>query len=437
MRLARRRTAEAVLSSASTVVVGVLTLLLCSFPTTRGLGVASAVGIVVAAAAVLLVLPAALVLSGRWVFWPVVPRVGQRTLVESGTFWGRVGEVVARAPGRLIVGSTLLLAVMAAGLSQVQTGLSTSEQFLDEPEAIAAADRLAESFPAGAAEPTVVVTADDADRVAAAVAEAPGVTPGQTTGGDGDWSKLAVVLDARAGSADAEEAVLDLRTVLDGFEETYVGGAEAEAIDEADAAARDRGVVIPLVLLLVLLVLVALLRSLVAPVILVATVVATYLAALGLSWWVFTGVLGFEAIDVGMPLLAFLFLVALGVDYNIFLVTRAAEEAKESGTREGMLRALAATGGVITSAGILLAAVFTVLGVLPLVVLAQLGVVIGIGVLLDTLLVRTVLVPAIAVRLGDRFWWPRRFGTDVTGTTDAEVKPRLRQPSDDAVATEL
>ena len=138
-----------------------------------------------------------------------------------------------------------------------------------------------------------------------------------------------------------------------------------------------------------------------------------------------------------MPWLAFLYLVALGVDYNIFLVTRAAEEAKESGTRDGMLRALAATGGVITSAGILLAAVFTVLGVLPLVVLAQLGVVIGIGVLLDTLLVRTVLVPAIAVRLGDRFWWPRRFGADVTGTTDAEVKPRLRQRSDDAVTTEL
>ena len=152
-----------------------------------------------------------------------------------------------------------------------------------------------------------------------------------------------------------------------------------------------------------------LLRSLVAPVILVATVVATYFAALGASWWVFTELLGFTAIDVGMPLLAFLFLVALGVDYNIFLVTRAAEESVGHGTREGMLRALAATGGVITSAGILLAAVFAVLGVLPLVVLAQLGVVIGIGVLLDTLLVRTVLVPAIAVRLGDRFWWPRRL----------------------------
>ena len=410
MRRAWRRTSEAVLSSGATVVVGVLTLLLCSFPTTRGLGVASAVGIVVAAAGVLLVLPAALVLCGRWVFWPVVPRMGQPTLVESGSFWGRVGRTVARVPGRLIVGSVLLLAVMAVGLSQVQTGLSTSEQFLDEPEAIAAADRLAESFPAGAAEPTVVVTAEDPDQVVAAVAEVPGAAPGPAVEGEDGWSRLTVVLDAGPGSPAAEEAVLDLRGTLDRFDETWVGGAEAVAIDEADAAARDRGVVIPVVLLLVLVVLMLLLRSVVAPLILVATVVATYLAALGVSWWIFTGLFGFEAIDVGMPLLAFLFLVALGVDYNIFLVTRAAEEAPGRGTRDGMLRALAATGGVITSAGILLAAVFTVLGVLPLVVLAQLGVVIGIGVLLDTLLVRTVLVPAIAVRLGDWFWWPRRFG---------------------------
>ena len=170
---------------------------------------------------------------------------------------------------------------------------------------------------------------------------------------------------------------------------------------------------IPLILGLVVVALVVLLRSLVAPLILVASVVGTYLAALGLSWGLFTEVFGFDSLDVGVPLLAFLFLVALGVDYNIFLVTRAAEEAGwqggSHGAREGMLRALTATGGVITSAGILLAAVFAVLGVLPLVVLAQLGVVICVGVLLDTLVVRTVLVPAIAVRMGDTFWWPRRL----------------------------
>jgi putative drug exporter of the RND superfamily len=159
---------------------------------------------------------------------------------------------------------------------------------------------------------------------------------------------------------------------------------------------------------------VLLLRSVVAPILLVLTVLGTYIASLGASWWLFKEVFGFAGVSVGMPLLAFLFLVALGVDYNIFLVTRAWEETEEHGARAGMLRALAATGGVITSAGILLAAVFAVLGVLPLVVLAQLGVVICIGVLLDTLVVRTVLVPALALLLGDRFWWPRRVPQQVT-----------------------
>jgi RND superfamily putative drug exporter len=176
----------------------------------------------------------------------------------------------------------------------------------------------------------------------------------------------------------------------------------------------------------VLLALVLLLRSLVAPVLLVLTVLATYLASLGLSWWLFTTVFGFEALDVGVPLLAFVFLVALGVDYNIFLVTRAREEAATHGAATGMLRALTATGGVITSAGILLAAVFAVLGVLPLVVLAQLGVVICVGVLLDTLLVRTVVVPALGVWLGDRFWWPRKLTRHAREPQTAVTTPARR-----------
>ena len=201
--------------------------------------------------------------------------------------------------------------------------------------------------------------------------------------------------------------------------DTFVGGTEAQALDAATASGRDRLLILPLILALVLVALGGLLRSVVAPLVLVATVLATYAASLGLSWVLFTQVLGFERLDDGVPLLAFVFLVALGVDYNIFLVTRASEEAREHGTRAGMLRALSATGGVITSAGILLAAVFAVLGVLPLVVLAQLGVIICVGVLLDTLVVRTVLVPAIGVLLGDRFWWPRRFAAPVESTTSA------------------
>jgi RND superfamily putative drug exporter len=191
---------------------------------------------------------------------------------------------------------------------------------------------------------------------------------------------------------------------------TLVGGTDAQDVDSDAATRDDRALVLPLILVVVLLALGLLLRSVVAPVVLVLTVVATYLAALGAGWVLSSSVFGFDGLDVGVPLQAFLFLVALGVDYNIFLVARAAEEAERYGAREGMLRALGSTGGVITSAGVLLAAVFAVLGVLPLVVLAQLGIVICVGVLLDTLVVRTVLVPAIALRLGDRFWWPRRPG---------------------------
>jgi len=413
MRRALSATSEAVLSSSTTVVVGLLTLLLSVFPSTRGLGLACAVGVVVAAVAALVVLPCALVICGRWVFWPLVPRVGQATLVDSRGVWRRVGDVVGRRPTAAVLVCVVLLGSLAVGLTQIRTGLSEADQFLDAPEAITAGERLAESFPAGFSDPTVVITRADPAEVTAIVDEVGGVAsarPGPAVVG---LAQIDVVLAAEPGSASAQETVVRLRTALaDDVEpsgQTWVGGTEATEIDERDAAARDRLVVIPVILVLVIGALMLLLRSLVAPVILVASVIATYFASLGASWWLFTGVFGFDQLDVGVPLLAFIFLVALGVDYNIFLVTRAAEESPAHGTRLGMLRALTATGGVITSAGILLAAVFAVLGVLPLVVLAQLGVVICVGVLLDTLLVRTVLVPAIAVRMGDRFWWPRRL----------------------------
>ena len=222
-------------------------------------------------------------------------------------------------------------------------------------------------------------------------------------------AQIDAVLSGAPSSDEARQGVGSLRAAMASFDGTHVGGTEARALDTSAAAADDRGLVLPVILVLVLLVLMLLLRSVVAPIILVATVVATYVASLGISWVLFTQVFGFERLDDTAPLYAFVFLVALGVDYNIFLVSRAKEEAAEHGARQGMLRGLAATGGVITSAGILLAAVFAVLGVLPLVVLAQIGVIICVGVLLDTLVVRTVLVPAIAILLGDRFWWPRKL----------------------------
>ncbi|MDI6912345.1 MMPL family transporter [Nocardioides sp.] len=405
MAHALRRTAEAVLASATTVVLGLLTLLLSLTPTTRGLGLACAVGVVVAAAFALVVLPAVLVLFGRWVFWPRVPHVGEAVTVESDTVWHRIGARVARRPAAVVGGSVVLLAVMAVGLLRVDLGLDQAEQFLDEPEAISAAARLADSFPAGTADPTQVVTEGSGEAVLEAVRSVDGVSSARVSATGGGVVVVDAVLTGRSG--ENAQVVTALREAVAPYD-AHVTGAEAKALDEREGSDRDLRLIVPLILALVLGGLVALLRSVVAPALLVVTVVATYAAAMGASWWLFTGLLGFGAMDSGVPLFAFLFLVALGVDYNIFLVTRAREEAAGHGARAGMLRALSATGGVITSAGVLLAAVFAVLGVLPLVVLAQLGTIICLGVLLDTLLVRTLLVPALALVLGDRFWWPRR-----------------------------
>ncbi|WP_231482580.1 MMPL family transporter [Nocardioides sp. URHA0020] len=420
MAHALRRTAEAVLSSATTVFLALLTLLLSLIPTTRGLGLACAIGIVVAATFALLVLPAFLVLFGRWVFWPRVPHVGDVALVDGHGLWRRVGDRVAARPAAFITGALLLLALLAAGTTQIEVGLDDSDQFLDKPEAIAAADRLGESFPAGTTNPTQVLTRADPARVLRTVEDTPGVESAMPGARGGGIAEIDVILSGEPGSAEAQQAVDTLRDRLAAYDDTHVGGSEAESMDERSASQRDRLVILPLILLLVLGALGLLLRSVVAPLLLVGTVLATFAAALGASWWIFTQLLGFEAIDVSVPLFSFLFLVALGVDYNIFLVTRAREEALAHGHHEGMLRALTATGGVITSAGILLAAVFAVLGVLPLVVLAQIGTVICVGVLLDTLVVRTVLVPALALRLGDRFWWPRQVGV---GARTRSVSP--------------
>lgn len=409
MTVAVRQTLEAVIASSTTVVLGLLILLFSVVPSTRGLGLACAVGVVIAAFFALAILPCALVLFGRWIFWPLVPKVGQEPLVESRTsIWRRLGDKVAKRPAGFATAAVLIVAILSVGVTQIDQGLSQSEQFLDTPESIVAAERLGESFPAGTVEPTTVLTREDPQQVVQAARGTEGVSSASVAVRGNGLSQVDVVLEARSGTEEARTAVIDLRAELASYPDTWVGGSEAQSIDATAGAQRDRAVLMPLILVLVLGGLIFLLRSLVAPLLLVATVVGTFFGALGAAWWVYTLVFDFSAMDVGVPLLAFLFLVALGVDYNIFLVTRALQETHEFGVREGMLRALTATGGVITSAGILLAAVFAVLGVLPLVVLAQLGIVIFLGVLLDTLLVRTVLVPALSLILGERFWWPRR-----------------------------
>ncbi len=425
MRSALRRTAEPILASGGTVMLGVLTLLLSERELNRALAVACATGILLAMASALLVLPAALVLLGRGLFWPFVPHVGSTG--QEGRIWGRLGAAVIRRPAPVAVLATLLLAGLALGGLGSRTGLSETEQFRVQPEAVAGAQTLARAFPAGTTQPVAVLTTPEAVRaVTAAATDVPGVASARPGAAGSTVAQVDVVLDAEPGTTASDRTLTELRAAVaavpdsappapagvDALPGAVVGGTVAGTYDSAEADARDLRLILPLILLLVAAVLVLLLRGLLAPVLLVATVVASYFASLGGAWLLFDHVLGFPALDSSVPLLAFVFLVALGVDYNIFLVTRAREDARTAGTRDGMLSALRVTGGVITSAGILLAAVFAVLGVLPLITLTQIGIIVCLGVLLDTLLVRTVVVPALAFLLGERFWWPGRVRAD-------------------------
>ncbi|MFY1616646.1 MMPL family transporter [Micromonospora sp. WMMD736] len=434
MRSALRRTAEPILASGGTVVLGVLTLLLSEQETNRALAVACATGVVFAMLSALFVLPAVLVLFGRGLFWPFVPRVGGPA--REGRLWGRLGGIVRRRPAVVAVLSTVLLGGLALGGLGIRTGLSETEQFRAAPEAVTGAQTLARAFPAGSTQPVAVLTTPAAVR---AVTEAASAVPGVASARPGDAgqavAQVDVVLDAEPGTPASDRAIEALRDAVAAVPDSappavtgaeppagaIVGGSVAATYDSDEANDRDLRLILPIILLLVGAVLVLLLRGLVAPVLLVLTVIASFFASLGAAWLLFDHVLDFPALDSGVLLLAFVFLVALGVDYNIFLVTRAREDARRAGTRDGMLSALRVTGGVITSAGVLLAAVFAVLGVLPLITLTQIGIIVCIGVLLDTLLVRTVLVPALAFLLGDRFWWPGRV--DARPDADAPATP--------------
>ena len=408
MREAAGRTASAVLSSATTVAVSLLVLLLCATESTRAIGFSAAVGIVIAMIFGLVVLPAALVLGGSRIFWPFVPKAGSVTRIDRGN-WGRVGRAASRRPGVVIVVSLLLLIALAAGSLGSTIGLSQTQQFTARPESVVGQEILANGFPAGSTEPAeIIANAGAADAVEAAAAATDGVaqvTIGRT---NGTITELDVTLAAAPATAASFTTIERLRARVGAVAgaNAVVGGTVAAQLDQYNAARSDELIVIPLVLLIVLVVLLILLRSVVASVLLVATVVVTFFAAMGASWLLFQNALHYPALDNGTRLLAFIFLVALGIDYNIFLSVRAREETVRLGNREGMLKALSATGGVITSAGIVLASVFAVLGVLPLVTLTQIGIIVGIGVLIDTLLVRTVLVPSLAFLLGRAFWWP-------------------------------
>jgi len=302
-----------------------------------------------------------------------------------------------------------VLALLCTGLLRTPVGLSQTEQFRVQAESVTGFDTLARHFPGGMTDPTLVIASTERSAaVAQAITGTRGVVSAAPAGTSPDGlTQWSVVLAAAPASEHAFDTVDALRTSVHAADPAaLVGGSDAKARDAAGAAARDRAVVVPAILAVVLLVLFVLLRSVLAPLLLVAVTVLSALAALGLGGWASVHVFGFPALDNTVPLFALLFLVALGVDYTIFLVTRAREETPAHGTRDGIVRAVSATGAVITSAGIVLAAVFCVLGVLPLIALTQVGIIVGLGILLDTFVVRTVVIPALFTLIGPIVWWP-------------------------------
>ena len=414
MRAAMRGAVRAIVASAATVGLGLLCLLAADMNSNRSLGPVGAVGILCALAAITVLLPALLVSFGRWLFWPWVPRYGAARPGRSP--WAWVARGVARRPRAVWLATAALLVVCAAALPGVRTGLPGDASYTTSPESVVGQRLLAAHFPGGASAPAdVVARAAAAPAVVAAVAATSGVAQVLPATKAGDLVWVRVVLVDPPDSASGERTVERLRAAVHDLPGAgaMVGGYTATRLDTANATRHDRNLVIPAVLALVVLVLALLLRSVVVPPLLVATVVLSFSAALGACWLTFHYVIGFPALDDQALLLGFVFLVALGVDYNIFLVTRVREEVRALGDhRAGVLRGLTATGGVITGAGVVLAATFTLLTIFPLVFAVEFGLLVAGGVLLDTIVVRALLVPALALDAGRFIWWPSRLAQE-------------------------
>ncbi|MEU2558550.1 MMPL family transporter [Streptomyces longispororuber] len=406
MAVALRGCGPAVLASSGTVAAGLFCLLAADLNSSRGMGPLGAVGVLCALVAMLTLLPALLVLLGRRVFWPLVPAFGSEPRKRRSLF-ASMGSSAGRRPLVVLATGAALLAVLSLGALNLPGNLKQEDSFTSKPDSIAAMETLAAAYPERGTQPiSVIVPTGDADALLDRARSVAGVDSAERGRSSERWTELSVVAEAPPQTA-AETATIEaLRDALDD-RGAYVGGPSAEQIDLKDTNARDRLVVVPIVLAAVLLVLVALLRSLVAPLLLLLAVVAVWGASLGIGGLVFGPLFGFEGTDPGLGLLSFVFLVALGVDYGIFLMHRMREECLEGAdTGTAALTALRTTGGVIASAGLVLAATFAVLTNMPMVQLVELGFVIAVGVLLDTFLVRTYLVTSASLALGRRVWWP-------------------------------
>ncbi|MDG6103076.1 MMPL family transporter [Dactylosporangium aurantiacum] len=415
MAEALHRSGPAIIASAATVVLGMLCLFFAETNSTKGLGPVAAIGIAVGLAVMLTLLPVLLTICGRWIFWPLRPKVGSAEPTATG-LWARVGDRIARRPRGVWIVTALVLAVATIGVVQLDaTGLTNKESFRNTQDSIVGEEVLARHGAGGAGSPVVVIsTAAAAAATKAAFAGVPGIDPASISepAVKGDVAYVTGDLVAQPDSQAAYDTVDRVRAAVHAVPgaAAKVGGTTAINLDVQRAAKHDRDLIIPIVLAVVLLILILLLRSVLAPVILIATVVLSFGAALGVSALVFRHVFGFGGADTSLPLFVFVFLVALGIDYNIFLMTRVREEAVKHGTRRAALIGLSATGGVITSAGLVLAGTFAVLATLPLTAFAEIGFAVAFGVLLDTIIVRSVLVTALNLDVGERMWWPSGLG---------------------------
>jgi len=425
MRKAWRGVVEPILASGTTVVAGLMVLLLSDLSSNRGLGPVGSIGIIAAMMTSLTLLPALVVIFGRWVFWPKVPRFDHADEKLSG-FWSKVGSFVDRRPRSIAISVSVVLLIFAGFATTLKSdGLAQTEAFTSRTDSVIGLEKLGEHFPSGEGTPVeIVVDVEDIAAVSSAIRVIPkvaNVTPvfiqdpvtRQPTADlkvvDGK-ALLFATLDVPADSTEAKELIPLIREASKKVDENVlVGGQTAISFDIDQSSKRDNRVIIPIVLLLIAIILGLLLRSIFAAGLLLGTVVLSFFATLGVCALVFENVFGHAGSDPSFPLFAFVFLVALGIDYNIFLMTRVREEAMTIGTRAGIIKGLTVTGGVITSAGVVLAATFGVLGILPLVFLAQLGFAVAFGVLLDAIVVRSLLVPALVKVIGPKIWWPSKL----------------------------
>ena len=419
MKSAYKGVWEPILASGSTVSISLLILLFSQLTNTAGLGPIGAIGIVSAMLTILTLLPALLLVFGRWIFWPRRPLFDGDDHVMSGP-WSKVANSIGRNPRRawVVTGSVLLLLAFASTTLKAD-GIGTVDTFTGKPESVVGQKLLVTHFPGGEGDPTqIVVSTDKIEAVSAAVKTAPGVTDVsplldsitssmKVVGGK---AILNVTLDKAPDSVDAGNDIPKIRELAHQVDATsLVGGTSAVYFDVRTANNRDNKTIIPIILIVITLILGLLLRSILSAIVLLGTVVLSYFATLGVCALVFNQIFGFAGGDNSFPLFAFIFLVALGIDYNIFLMTRVREESGKIGTRAGIIKGVTVTGAVITSAGIVLAATFAVLGLLPLVPLAELGFAVAFGVLLDTIIVRSILVPALVHEIGPKIWWPSKL----------------------------